>query len=164
MALFSQEVLLSSMKEDMTSAETSHTVLDLFRVPILRLRTICLSIVRYPIMAPVGEGEGVARRVRISGWGRRLPQEAGRGRMRRRGLEAGSAGSQLEGKAGSGRGPRATHPAVAGEDHCVAAWDTPQQPHSRRAKCMRPPTYPSEQTHTVSSFTPLRTNGARQGK
>ncbi|XP_039716128.1 solute carrier family 22 member 11 isoform X2 [Pteropus medius] len=45
-----REVLLSSMKEELASGKTRYSMLDLFRVPSLRLRSSCMSIVSFCVM------------------------------------------------------------------------------------------------------------------
>ncbi|ELK13386.1 Solute carrier family 22 member 11 [Pteropus alecto] len=49
-ALFFPEVLLSSMKEELASGKTRYSMLDLFRVPSLRLRSSCMCIVSFCVM------------------------------------------------------------------------------------------------------------------
>lgn len=57
--LFSPEVLMSSMEEEVASARARQSVLDLFRVPVLCWRSLSLFVVQYaiPVILP-GDGAG----------------------------------------------------------------------------------------------------------
>lgn len=87
--LFSPEVLMSSMEEEVASVRARQSVLDLFRVPVLCWRSLSLFVVQYaiPVILPgdgAGEGGGPMGKTVptglvgcISGRDRQPPQEAG---------------------------------------------------------------------------------------
>ncbi|XP_008562208.1 PREDICTED: LOW QUALITY PROTEIN: solute carrier family 22 member 11-like, partial [Galeopterus variegatus] len=49
------EVLMSSMEGEVASAKAHQSVLDLFRVPVLRWRSWAMLVVKYAILAPLPE-------------------------------------------------------------------------------------------------------------
>lgn len=81
------EVLMSSMQEEVASAKSRQSVLDLFRLPVLRWRTCNLLVVKYAVLCTLpgtglrgqysGENSPYSLMGYIPGLDRQLPQGSG---------------------------------------------------------------------------------------